>query len=85
MAKKNLVVDAPPWYTAGGVETIDSLRASASDEEFAGFLRLSAIQYLSRAGRKVNDGESALEALIRDAQKAARYIEWLIEHTKSRL
>jgi hypothetical protein len=63
-------VDHPDHYTAGGIETIDYLRAKLSPEELAGFLRGNALKYLSRAGLKGN-------ALV-DYHKARWYLEALI-------
>ena len=67
----NDMVNHPPHYTYGGIETIEFLEAKSSPEEFAGYLRLNCLKYLSRAGRKGN----ALE----DYEKAAWYLSKLIE------
>ena len=64
------MVNQPPHYTLGGIETIDYMKAKASPEEFHGHLRLTAIKYLSRGPYKAN----ALE----DYQKARWYIDKLI-------
>ena len=63
-------VNSPAHYTAGGIETIDYMRAKASTEEFRGYLRLNALKYLSRAGLK---GDA-----VTDLKKAAWYINRLI-------
>jgi len=63
-------VNSPSHYTAGGIETIDYMRAKASPEEFRGYLRLNALKYLSRAGLK---GDA-----VTDLKKAAWYINRLI-------
>lgn len=42
----------PEHYKAGGIETIDYLRAKLTPEEFRGFLKGNAIKYLTRAERK---------------------------------
>ena len=60
----------PPHYRTGGIETIDYMKAKASDEEFRGHLRLTAIKYLSRGPYK----DDALE----DYKKARWYINRLI-------
>ena len=63
-------VNSPAHYTAGGIETIDYMRAKASPEEFRGYLRLNALKYLSRAGLK---GDAVV-----DLKKSAWYINRLI-------
>lgn len=70
-------VNSPSHYTAGGIETIDYLRAKLSPEELRGFLLGNALKYLSRVGRKG-------DALV-DCQKARWYVDALIashEETK---
>ena len=69
-------VNSPAHYTAGGIETIDYMRAKASPEEFRGYLRLNALKYLSRAGLK---GDAAT-----DLKKAAWYVNRLIEELQER-
>jgi hypothetical protein len=63
-------VNSPDHYTAGGIETIDYLRAKLTPEEYRGFLLGNALKYLSRAGRK---GPG-----LTDLQKCAWYIDKLI-------
>lgn len=63
-------VNSPDHYTAGGIETIDYLRAKLSPEELAGFLRGNALKYLSRAGLK---GDA-----LTDYQKAQWYLNALV-------
>jgi hypothetical protein len=63
-------VNSPDHYTAGGIETIDYLRAKLTPEEYRGFLLGNALKYLSRAGRK---GPG-----LTDLQKCAWYIGKLI-------
>jgi hypothetical protein len=60
----------PDHYKVGGIETIDYMKAKATPEEFEGYLRLSALKYLSRAGHK----GKALE----DYRKARWFIDRLI-------
>lgn len=43
---------SPSHYTAGGIETIDYLRAKLTPDEFRGYLKGSIIKYLSRANLK---------------------------------
>jgi hypothetical protein len=68
---KTDMVNHPPHYTIGGIETIDYMEAKSTKEEFCGHLRLTALKYLSRAGHKAD----ALE----DFKKAQWYLNKLIE------
>ena len=61
----------PDHYKVGGIEAIDYMRAKSSRAEFTGYLRLSALKYLSRAGHK---GEA-----LEDYRKAQWFINRLIE------
>ena len=63
-------VNSPAHYTAGGIETIDYLRAKLTPEQFAGFCLGNALKYLSRAGLK---GDR-----VTDWRKAAWYLDALI-------
>lgn len=63
------MVNHPPHYTDGGIETIDYIQAKLTPDEFRGFCRGNAIKYISRAGKK----GSAVE----DIAKAAWYISRL--------
>jgi len=51
------MVNAPPHYTAGGIETIDYIQAKLTPEEFRGYLRGNILKYSSRAGLKGDAGE----------------------------
>ena len=64
-------VNHPEHYTAGGIETIDYMRAKLSAEEFAGYLRGNALKYLSRAGKKDNT--------VEDLKKGQWYLNQLIK------
>ena len=64
------MVNNPPHYTHGGIETIDYMEAKSTPEEFAGHLRLTAIKYLSRAGLK--------ESTLVDLKKAQWYVNELV-------
>ena len=46
------VVNHPPHYTSGGIETIDFLQAKLSREEFIGYLKGNVLKYGSRLGKK---------------------------------
>jgi hypothetical protein len=71
---KNEMVNSPDHYTVGGIEAIDYLQAKSTPAEFAGYLRLNCLKYLSRAGYKGNT--------LEDYKKAAWYLNKLIEVTK---
>jgi len=51
------MVNHPPHYTAGGIETIDYIQAKLTPEEFRGYLRGNILKYSSRAGLKGDAGE----------------------------
>lgn len=53
------MVNNPPHYTHGGIETIAYIRAKLSPEEYVGYLRGNIEKYNSRIGLK---GESSLDA-----------------------
>ena len=57
------MVNSPPHYTAGGIETIDYIRAKLSSEGYRGYLQGNLLKYASRIGKKGSD----------DAGKAAWY------------
>jgi len=59
------------YYDAGGIETLDIIRAKLTNEQFRGFLLGNALKYLSRLNHKDN--------ALRDAEKASQYIQWLKE------
>jgi hypothetical protein len=65
------LINSPPHYTSGGIETIDYMEAKSTPEEFRGHLRLSALKYLSRAGLK--------DDTLKDLKKAQWYINALVE------
>ena len=61
------MVNSPPHYTKGGIETIDYIQAKLSPEEYRGYLRGNLLKYASRLGEKDSD----------DAGKAAWYAQRL--------
>lgn len=65
------MVNHPPHYTAGGIETIDFIQAKLTKEEFIGYLKGTAIKYSSRIGKK--------DAAEMDAGKMAWYANKLRE------
>ena len=67
-------VNSPAHYTAGGIETIDYIKAKLTPEEFIGYLKGSVIKYTSRAGKK--------QDTIQDLEKAQWYMNRQIKELK---
>ena len=61
------MVNSPPHYLTGGIETIDFIQAKLSPEEYRGYLRGNLLKYASRLGEKDSD----------DAGKASWYAQRL--------
>lgn len=61
----------PSHYKTGGIETIDYMKAKSTKEEFRGHLRLTALKYLSRYGKKDNE--------LQELKKAKWYLDYLIK------
>lgn len=53
------IVNQPPHYKVGGIETIDFIEAKLTPEEFRGYLKGNILKYGSRVGHK---GEPAIDA-----------------------
>jgi hypothetical protein len=68
-------INSPEHYTYGGIEAIDYMAAKSTPEELRGYLRLSVIKYLSRAGHK--------DDTLQEYKKAAVFLDWLIKHTET--
>lgn len=71
------VVNHPPHYTSGGIETIDFLQAKLSREEFIGYLKGNVLKYGSRLGKKgavdIDAGKLSWYALkLRDVLSVSR-------------
>lgn len=66
--------DKSAYYDAGGIETIEIIRAKLTPEQYSGFLLGNAIKYACRMNFK---GGRA-----RDAEKAARYAGWLADEIR---
>jgi len=64
------VVNSPSHYNQGGIETIDYMKAYSTPEEFQGHLRLTALKYLSRYGKKDDE--------LQELKKAQWYLNKLI-------
>ena len=66
------LINKPPHYLAGGIETIDYLKAKSTPEEFKGYLRLTALAYLSRApfkGQELSDIQKTIWYVARYEQE----------------
>lgn len=48
------LVNQPPHYTVGGIETIAYIKAKLTPEEFRGYLKGNVLKYASRANHKNN-------------------------------
>ena len=62
-------------YKIGGIETIDYMKAKSTPEEFKGHLRLTALKYLSRFGKKDDE--------LQELKKAKWYLDRLIEELEN--
>jgi len=71
------MINHPPHYTVGGIETIDYMKAKSTTEEFKGHLRLTALKYLSRMGHKDDS--------LKDLKKAQWYLNRLIQEIEDGL
>ena len=52
------MVNNPPHYTNGGIETIDFIKAKLTPDEYRGFLKGTCIKYASRLGNKLNTDDA---------------------------
>lgn len=67
------VVNHPTHYVAGGIETIDVIKAKMTREQYLGFLHGNVIKYMTRANTK-----NGLE----DLKKARWYLDLLIKESE---
>jgi len=51
------MVNSPPHYKIGGIETIDYIQAKLTPEEFRGYLKGNVLKYTSRADYKGDAGK----------------------------
>lgn len=65
----------PDHYKTGGIETIEYMKAKSTPEEFKGHLRLTALKYLSRFGKKDDE--------LQELKKAKWYLDKLIEELEN--
>lgn len=70
------IVNHPKHYMGRkGIETINFIENSISEDEFKGYLKGNIIKYISRSGKKTN--------YIEDLEKAKWYINKLVEVLKN--
>ena len=62
-AAKPDMVNHPPHYNQGGVETIDGIRSALGDEAFIAYCRGNAMKYIWRAGHKDDIGQDLKKAI----------------------
>jgi hypothetical protein len=62
------MVNQPPHYTVGGIETIDFIQAKLTPDEFRGYLKGNILKYTSRAGHK-GDVDTDIGKLVWYANK----------------
>ena len=62
-------VNHPEHYCKGGIECIDAIRASMTEEAFAGYCKGNVMKYLYRYEDKGG---------TQDLEKASVYLAWLI-------
>jgi hypothetical protein len=65
----------PDHYKIGGIETIDYMKAKSTPEEFKGHLRLTALKYLSRFGKKDDE--------LQELKKAKWYLDRLVQELEN--
>ena len=64
------VINHPPHYMTGGIETLDVMRAKMSPDRFEGYLMGNVLKYLLRCEYKKKRGE--------DIKKAQFYLNTLV-------
>lgn len=74
MVKKTDDINHPDHYMAGGIETIDIIKAKMSKDEYLGFLKGNVIKYVTRAGQK-----GILSDETKDLKKAQFYLNLLVK------
>lgn len=70
-SKPQDMVNQPTHYTSGGIECLDAIRASMTEEAFKGFLKGNVLKYMWRYEKKFNPTE--------DLKKAQWYLKRLEE------
>jgi len=67
--------DSSTYYDAGGIETIDIIKAKLTPEQFKGYLLGNILKYASRINFKIAD----IRHQTRDAEKLSIYAKWFME------
>jgi len=73
----NNPVTHPSHYTSGKIEVIDFITDQNLD-----FCLGNVIKYISRAGKKFEEGKTILEKEIEDLEKAKFYLQYRIDLLK---
>ena len=71
------MVNQPAHYTSGGIECLDAIRASMTEEAFKGFLKGNVLKYMWRYEKKFNPTE--------DLKKAQWYLKRLEEENEAHI
>lgn len=66
--------DKPKYYTTGGIETIDIIKAKLTPEQYLGYCLGNVIKYVSRFNFK----SRRTEGKKRDLEKAVAYLNWAL-------
>ena len=66
-------VQSPSHYCKGGIECIDAIRSSMTEQAFIGFCKGNVIKYVFRYEDKGG---------VEDLEKAAVYLDWMIQAEK---
>ena len=74
--KETDMVNHPGHYCKGGIECIDAIKASMTEEAFKGFLKGNIMKYVYRYESK--------EKPLEDLQKAKWYLERLIKENEQK-
>ena len=69
--------DKSSYYDAGGIETLDIIKAKLTPEQFSGYLLGNSIKYACRMMFKT-------PSPLRDAEKTANYSQWHLEYLQER-
>ena len=69
--------DQATYYDAGGIETLDVIRAKLTRDQYLGYLLGTTLVYLCRLNWKDQAGS--------DARKAANYARWLADEIETEI
>ena len=65
----------PGHYKDGEIECIDAMESCSTHDEFVGYLRLNAMKYIWRMGRKTDDVGEEVEKSIWYLRKLLTFLE----------